>query len=119
MPAACTVVTSRNGICKVALPIGKGTDYCVFDQEKGLAFSSNGGGDGTLTVVGPDPAGTYKVVANVPTQAGARTMAYDSANDRIYVATAEFGPRPAPTADHPHPRPSILPGTFTILVIGR
>jgi hypothetical protein len=46
-------------------------------------------------------------------------MAYDSAADRIYLVTAEFGPRPDPTPDNPRPRPTILPGTFTVIVVGR
>jgi hypothetical protein len=35
----------------------------------------------------------------------------------IYTASAELGAPPAPTPDRPHPRPSIVPGTFTLLVI--
>jgi len=46
-------------------------------------------------------------------------MPYASAADRIYLVTAEFGPRPAPTADNPHPRPPIVPGSFVVLVVGR
>jgi len=33
------------------------------------------------------------------------------------TVTADFGPPPAPTADRPHPRPSMLPDSFTLLVI--
>jgi hypothetical protein len=46
-------------------------------------------------------------------------MTYDPSTDRMYVVTAEFGPPPAPTADRPHPWPSIKAGTFTVIVIGR
>ena len=46
-------------------------------------------------------------------------MAFDSANGRVYLATAQFGPRPAATEQMPHPRPSILPDSFTVLVVGR
>jgi hypothetical protein len=46
-------------------------------------------------------------------------MAYDSATDRVYLVTAEFGPRPAPTAENPRPRPAIVPGSFSIIVVGR
>jgi hypothetical protein len=55
----------------------------------------------------------------VTTERGARTMAYDAENDRIYLVTAQFGPRPAATADNPRPRPTILPGSFTVIVVGR
>jgi hypothetical protein len=46
-------------------------------------------------------------------------MAYDPATDRIYLVTAEFGSRPAPTAENPRPRPSMIPGSFEIIVVGR
>jgi hypothetical protein len=61
----------------------------------------------------------YPTIETLPTQRGARTMFYDSAADRIYLVTAEFGPRPEPTAENPHPRPAIVPGSFVVLVVGR
>jgi YVTN family beta-propeller protein len=96
--------------------IGDGPDAAAYDAQHKLAFSSNGGG--TLTVV--DASGTnYPVVQNLTTQRGARTMAFDSATGRVYLVTAEFGPRPEPTAETPHPRPAVIPNTFTVLVVGR
>jgi YVTN family beta-propeller protein len=95
--------------------IGDGPDAAAFDAKNKLAFSSNG--DGTLTVVDAGKS-TFPVVQNVTTQRGARTMTFDSANGRIYLPTAQFGPRPAPTAEMPHPRPSIVPDSFTVLVVG-
>ncbi len=102
----------------VATPaIGQGVDANAFDPGTGFAFSSNG--DGTLTVVHQGSPDKYTVVDNVPTQRGARTMALDLKTHNVYLVTAEFGPPPAPTADQPRPRPSILPGSFTVLVFGR
>jgi hypothetical protein len=46
-------------------------------------------------------------------------MAYDASADRIYLVTAEFGPRPAATPENPRPRPTMVPGTFTVIVVGR
>jgi hypothetical protein len=46
-------------------------------------------------------------------------MAYDSATDRIYLVAAEFGARPNPTPENPRARPPIVPGSFTVLVVGR
>ena len=54
-----------------------------------------------------------------PRSAGARTMAYDPATDRIYLVTADFGPRPDPTPQNPRPRPPVVPGSFTVIVVGR
>jgi hypothetical protein len=46
-------------------------------------------------------------------------MAFDSGSGRIYLVTAQFGPRPAATPQMPHPRPAIVPDSFTVLVVGR
>ena len=45
-------------------------------------------------------------------------MALDEGTGRVYLSAAEFGPRPAPTKAEPHPRPTVKPGSFTILVVG-
>jgi hypothetical protein len=98
-------------------PIGQGVDANAFDTGTGLAFSSNG--DGTLTVVHEDSADKFTVVENVSTQRGARTMALDAKTHNVFLVTAEFGPPPPATADQPHPRPTMVPGSFTLLVFGQ
>ena len=80
-----------------------------------LAFASSG--DGILAVV--DTAQGYKTLQQLPTMKGARTMAYDEGTDRVYVVSAEMGPRPAATPANPRPRPAIVPDTFQVVVIGR
>ncbi|HYS22068.1 MAG TPA: hypothetical protein VEO73_13345 [Gemmatimonadales bacterium] len=99
------------------VPIGQGVDACRFDPGTQQAFASNG--DGTLTVVHEAAPDTFTVVANVATKRGARTMELDLKTHRVYTATADFGPTPAPTADRPRPRPSLVPGTFALLVLDR
>lgn len=110
------VVDSNSGKVIATPAIGDGPDAANYSPTKNLAFASSG--DGVLAVVDaskPD----YPTIETLPTQRGARTMAYDPGTDRAYVVTAEFGPRPAPTAENPRPRPAILPGSFTVIVIGR
>lgn len=102
----------------VATPaIGDGPDAAGFSPQDRFAFSSNG--EGTLTVVHEESPDKYSVVQNVETQRGARTMALDPDGKRVYLVSAEFGPRPAATADNPHPRPSIVPGSFVVLVVSK
>ncbi|MDQ2972638.1 MAG: YncE family protein [Pseudomonadota bacterium] len=113
---AVTDTDSGKSVAHVA--IGDGPDDAAFDARRGLVFSSNGD-SGTLTVVHEDDADHYSVIANVATQKSARTLALDPQSGHVYLSAARFGERPAPTADHPHPRPSIVPGSFTILVVGR
>jgi len=113
---AMVVLDADSGHAVATLPIGEGVDAAAFDPATSLAFASNG--DGTLTVVREDGPDSYRVVANVPTQRGARTMALDGKTHRIFLATAEFGQPPAPTAEQPRPRPPVIPGSFTLLVVG-
>jgi len=108
------ILDTTTGAVVATVPIGEGVDANAFDPETGLAFSSNG--EGTLTVARQDSPGRFSVVESVQTQRGARTMALDEKTHRIFLVTAEFGPPPSPTAEQPHPRPSLVPGTFTLLV---
>lgn len=111
------VLDSDNGRVVATLPIGTGVDGAAFDSELQLAFASNG--EGTLTVVHEDSPDKFTVVENVATQRGARTLDLDPKTHRVFLVTAEFGSTPAPTADRPHPRPPMVPGTFTLLIFGR
>ena len=111
------VVDSNSGKVLATPAIGDGPDAANYSPAKNLAFASCGG-DGVLSVVDASKS-DYPTMQTLTTQRGARTMTYDPATDRLYVVTAEFGPRPAPTADNPRPRPAIVPGSFTVIVIGR
>lgn len=99
------VVTDADDGHQVAtVAIGDGPDAARFDPATRLVYSSNH--DGTLTIVHEDDTNHYRVVANVPTQAGARTMALDRATHRIWLVAAAPAPRSAPVKD------------FTALVVG-
>jgi YVTN family beta-propeller protein len=112
------VVDADNGKVITTLPIGPGTDAAGFDSETGFAFSSNGG-DGTLTVAHEDTPDKFAVVENVHTLRRARTMALDTKTHQVYTVTAEFGAAPAATKEQPRPRPPMVPGSFTLLILSR
>ncbi|HKS73761.1 MAG TPA: YncE family protein [Terriglobales bacterium] len=109
------VVDASSGKVVTTVPIGDGPDAAYFDPDKRLVFSSNGAG--TLTVVKQESADKYSVVDNVKTERSARTMAMDPKTRKIYLPAASFGEAPAPTADNPHPRPKMVPGTFHLVVV--
>jgi len=111
------VVNADTGKVVTTLPIGAGTDAAGFDPETGYAFSSNG--EGTLTVVHEDSADKFSVVDTVPTQVRARTMALDTKTHQVFLVTAQFGARPAATAQQPRPRAPMVPGSFTLLTMSR
>ncbi len=106
------VMDADTGKVLASPTIGKGTDASAFDEAAGLAFSSNG--DATLTVVKADAGGKYSVVANTKTAPGARTMTIDPTTHTIYLPIAKYGPAVAGAK-----RPTAIPNSFAILVIGQ
>jgi hypothetical protein len=111
------VVDAESGKILATPAIGEGVDATAFDAETGLAFASCG--EGVLTVVKEESPGKFSVAENVPTQQGARTLALDAKTHNVFVVTAKFGPPPAATADNPHPRRTILPDSFLVLVLSK
>ena len=111
------VVNADTGKIIATPATGDGVDATTFDDATGLAFAS--AGEGVLTVVHEDSPDKFSVVENVPTQKGARTHAFDSKTHNIFLVTAKLGPAPAPTPENPHARPSIVPDTFVVLVVGK
>jgi YVTN family beta-propeller protein len=125
------VSDTRAGKVIATVPIGQGVDSNRFDPAQGLAFSSNGV-SGTLTVVREIDPDSYQVLENVPTARSARTMELDPATHRVYLIAAELkfpaGPPQQPAARPPQSpagpplgrrfvRPSVVPGTFRLLIL--
>jgi len=109
-PTAGTMVTT--------VPIGPGVDAVSYDESAKLLFASNGG-DGTMTVIRQDSADRYTALGSAATRVGSRTMTLDPVTHRVYLATVQYGPTPAPTAEQPRPRAPFIPGSFAILVLDR
>lgn len=111
------VVDADTGKVLATPAIAEGVDATRFDEATGLAFASCE--EGVLTVIREESPEKFTVAETVPTQEGARTMALDAKTHNVYTVTANFGPPPPPTADNPHPRRSIIPDTFVVLVVGK
>ena len=109
------VVDADSGKVVTTLPIGPGVDATDYDPATKTVFNSCGG-DGTLSVIHQDAKDKYSVVANVGTQKRARTMAVDPKTHRVFLSTAVYN-TPAPTAQDPKPRGTLVPGTFTVIVV--
>jgi DNA-binding beta-propeller fold protein YncE len=108
------VLDAVSGKVITTLPIGEGSDGAAFDPVTKRAFSSNG--EGTLTVVQEVKPDEFKVIDNIPSARGARTIALDKKNHHIYMTTAEYLPAD-PAASDQNRRPSVKPGTFTLIDI--
>lgn len=95
----------------IATPaVGAGTDASGFDPETGNAFAS-AGGSATLTVIHEDSPDRFRVVDNVQTQSGARTMTLDTKTHNVLLVTARHG--------HGATHSLVLPNTFVVLVVGK
>jgi DNA-binding beta-propeller fold protein YncE len=113
------VVDGSSGKIVDTQPIGLGVDALEFDPKTGLIYVSTGAGDGALSIFHEEGPDKYALVQTVKTLPGARTMALDHKTGRIYLPVADAGPAPDPTPDNPRPRPRMVPGTFSVLVVGR
>jgi DNA-binding beta-propeller fold protein YncE len=111
-----TFVDGNSGKVLATVPIGQGVDANRFDPATGYAFASCG--DGTLTIAHEDSPTKFSLLETIQTQRGARTMALDYATHAVYLVTAELGAAPVATPENPHPRPTIVPDTFTLLIYG-
>jgi DNA-binding beta-propeller fold protein YncE len=109
------VTDSVSGKAIARIVTGRGPDGVAYDPDLGMLFIANGI-DGTLTVIRQDSPDEYRVLATVTTQVSARTLALDPASHRIYLAAAQFGPRPETAPDQPAPHPNVVPDSFIILV---
>ena len=110
------VVDATTGRVIATPATDEGTDANAFDPVTGIAYSSNGAGTVTL-VMQPTP-GKF-TSENVATERGARTMTLDPKTHRAYLVTAGFNPAPASAAGQPRQRPTMIPGSFVVLVFGK
>jgi DNA-binding beta-propeller fold protein YncE len=117
---ALEVLNSETGAVAATLTIGPGADSVAYDANRGLIFTANGGGYGSITVIRQHITDTYAVVQNLPTMQHARTMAIDPSTGEVYLVTTLYGAK----LDNP-PAYGIGPlkvdavdGTFQVLVIG-
>ena len=104
------VMNALTGKVVQSLPIGDECDAVGFDHTLSTVYSSNG--DGTLTIIRETSPDSYTVLQNLTTKKGARTQAVDQSTHKIYLPTGEFAPKKPGEF-----RPSLIPGTFQVLVV--
>ncbi len=109
------MLDSSTGKVVGSVPIGEGADAARFDPATKKAFSSNGG-SGTVTVTHLDAPDQLTVVQTIQTAPTARTMTLDPTTHRIYLSAAEVQPAPANAPSGERRRPSLVPGSFKVLV---
>jgi hypothetical protein len=127
-PHTCVILSADDGKILDTLPIGNGVDGGGFNPNTMEAFSSQG--DGTLTIIKENSPTSFTVEQNVDTMPRAKTCTLDTKTNHLFLITAEY----APPATQPTTRPEgeaqggpggrrqrtpMIPGSFTILEVGK
>ncbi len=120
--AACTnrtleVLNTGTGEKVTSLPIGPGADAVGYDEDHGLIFTSNGGAEGSVTIIRQDVTDTYNVIQTLPTRQRADTLAVNPASGAVYLVTDYEGvdlSRPGGIGTL-HEKP--VPGSFQVVKV--
>jgi DNA-binding beta-propeller fold protein YncE len=118
-PQTMVMLSATDGKILSTLPIGAGTDGAVFNPKTMEAFSSQR--DGTLTIVKETSPTRFEVEQTLETMTGGKTLTLDGKTGHILVIAAEYGAPPAAPAPGGGRggRGQMVPGSFTILEIGK
>jgi len=112
------ILSAEDGRILSTLPLAGGSDGAVFNPATMEAFSTHG--NGTLSVVMEKSPTSFEVEQNLQTMNGARTVTFDSKTQHILTMSVERGPAPPPPPGGGRgAQGTPVPGSFTILVIGK
>ena len=106
------VVDANSGKVLKAFTVGGGVDAAAFDSTRKLAFIS--AGEGRLSIIRE-----FELVQDLATQKGARTVASNAKTGKVFLVTAEYGALEAPKDGEKKARPSMVPGSFVVIVFGQ
>ncbi len=118
--ATMVVMSAKDGTILTTLPLEGGSDGAQFNAATMEAFATLG--NGRLAVVKETGPTTFEMEQDLETMNGARTITLDTKTGHIFTMAQVFGPPPAPSATPPAGRGrrgAVVPGSFTILMIGR
>ncbi len=112
------ILNADHGNILANLPLAGGSDGAVFNPATMEAFSTHS--NGTMTVVAERSPTSFEVTQNLQTMMGARTLTLDTKTNRILTMSVERGPAPPPPPGGGRGGfPPAIPGSFTILLIGK
>ena len=114
------ILSAKDGKILSSLPLAGGSDGAAFNPKTMEAFSTHG--NGTMTVVKEKSATEFVVEQDLKTMNGARTITFDSKTGHIFTMSQERGPAPVPAtppANGRAPQGPVVPGSFTIMMLGK
>jgi DNA-binding beta-propeller fold protein YncE len=114
------VLDSISGAPVASFTVGPGTDSIAYDAGRGLIFTANGGGYGSVSIIRQHLTDSYSVIQNLPTMQQARTMAVDPSTGLVYLVTTLFGAnlRNPPRQGIGTLKVNPVEGSFQVLVVG-
>ena len=111
------ILNAEDGKIITTLPLAGGSDGAVFNPATMETFSSHG--NGTMTIVKEKSPTSFEVEQNLQTMMGARTLTLDRKTDHVLTMSVERGPAPPPPpAGGRGGQAPVIPGSFTIVVVG-
>jgi DNA-binding beta-propeller fold protein YncE len=125
-PQTFVILSAKDGKILARLPLAGSSDGAAFNPATMEAFSTQG--NGTMTIVKEKSPTSFEVEQDLKTwpSNGARTIAFDSKTGHLFAMAAEVGPPPPPPAGTPPPaggrgagRGAAIPGSFTIIMVGK
>jgi len=114
------IVNADNGNIITTLPTGTGVDTVAFNPATMEAISAENAG--TMTFIKEKSPTSFEVEQTLHTMVGAKTLTLDTKTNRLFTMAAEFSPPPPDAPPGPAGRPPrgpMIPGSFTILMVGR
>src|SRR5450432_2112263 len=112
------ILSAVDGKVLASLPLAGGSDGEMFNPATMEAYSTQG--NGTMTIVKENSPVSFEVKQNLQTMNGARTVTFDSKTGHLFAMSQERGPAPPPPPGGGRgPQGTPVPGSFTILMVGR
>ncbi len=112
------ILSAKDGKILANLPLAGGSDGAVFNPSTMEAFSTHG--NGTMTVVKENSPASFEVEQNLQTMNGARTVTFDRKTGHLFTMSQERGPAPPPPPGGGRGgQGTAVPGSFTILMVGK
>jgi hypothetical protein len=124
-PQTFVILSAKDGKILERLPLAGSSDGAAFNPATMEAFSTQG--NGTMTIVKEKSPTSFEVEQDLKTwpSNGARTIAFDSKTGHLFAMASEVGPPPPPSGTPPPAggrgtgRGAAIPGSFTIIMVGK
>src|SRR3954453_18140034 len=120
------ILSAKDGKILERLPLAGSSDGAAFNEATLEAFSTQG--NGTMTIVKEKSPASFEVEEDLKTwpSNGARTIAFDSKTGHLFAMASEIALPPSPPPGETAPpaggrggRGAAIPGSFTIIMVGK